>query len=67
MPSNNCISCGDTFPPRRAELGYNTCLACGDFAAREVRWTVVPLNKGNYVPVTNREELKMLNPKRIGE
>jgi hypothetical protein len=63
----NCISCGDTFPPRRQALGYNTCLACGDFAAREVRWTSVPMNKSNYVLITNREELKMLNPKRIGE
>lgn len=67
MPTNNCISCGDTFPPRRAALGYNTCLACGDFAAREVKWTVVPMAKSNYVVVTDRRELSMLNPKRIGE
>lgn len=63
----NCISCGDTFPPKRHALGYNTCLSCGDFAAREVRFTVVPMAKSNYVMVTNMEELKMLNPKRIGE
>lgn len=67
MPTNNCISCGDTYPPRRQALGYNTCLACGDFAAREVRWTVVPMAKSNYVVVTDRRELSMLNPKRIGE
>lgn len=60
----SCISCGDTFPPRRAELGYNTCLSCGDFAAREVKWTVAPLNKSNYVLITNRDELSQLNPKR---
>lgn len=63
----NCISCGDTFPPKRQALGYNTCLECGDFAARQVNWTSVPMNKSNYVLVTNREELKQLNPKRIGE
>lgn len=63
----NCISCGDTFPPKRQALGYNTCLSCGDFAARQVNWTSVPMNKSNYVLVTNLEELKQLNPKRIGE
>lgn len=63
----NCISCGDTFPPKRQALGYNTCLSCGDFAAREVKWASVPMNKSNYVLVTNLEELKQLNPKRIGE
>jgi len=63
----DCISCGDTYPPRRAELGYNTCLACGDFAAREVKWTVVPMHKGSHVVVTNPDELRQLNPKRIGE
>lgn len=67
MPSNNCISCGDTFPPKRQALGYNTCLSCGDFAAREVRWTVVPAyNKGAY-QLVSREELKQINPKRIGD
>lgn len=60
----NCISCGDTFPPKRQALGYNTCLSCGDFAAREVRWTVAPLNKSNYMLITNRDELSQLNPKR---
>lgn len=63
----NCISCGDTFPPRRFDLGYNTCLSCGDFSARATRWTVVPMNKSNYVLVTNLDELKQLNPKRVGE
>jgi ribosomal protein L37AE/L43A len=63
----NCISCGDTYPPRRAELGYNTCLSCGDFAARSVKFTVVPMAKSNYVVVSNPNELKMLNPKRMGE
>jgi hypothetical protein len=62
-----CFTCGDTYPPARQALGYNTCLTCGDFAAREVRWTSVPMNKSNYVLVTNLDELKQLNPKRIGE
>ena len=63
----NCISCGDTYPPRRAQLGYNTCLECGDFAAREVKFTIAPLNKSNYVVISNPEDLKGLNPKRSAE
>ena len=60
----NCISCGDTFPPRRFELGYNTCLSCGDFAAREVRFTVMPAyNKGAY-QLVSREDIANTNPKR---
>lgn len=60
----NCVSCGDTYPPARRALGYRTCLSCGDFAAREVKWCTAPLNKSNYVVITNKAELTMLNPKR---
>lgn len=60
----NCISCGYTFPLRRFELGYNTCLTCGDFAAREVKFTVMPAyNKGAY-QVVSREDIAHTNPKR---
>ena len=59
--------CGDDVPTKRAELGYRTCLVCGDRAARQVRHTVAPLNKSNYIMVTDPELLKQLNPKRIGE
>ena len=60
----NCVSCGDTYPPARRALGYNTCLSCGDFAARSVVRCVVPQNKQAYMLVTNKAELTMLNPKR---
>jgi hypothetical protein len=60
----HCISCGDTFPPRRADLGYNTCLACGDFAAREVKFTIMPAyNKGAY-QLVSRGDIANTNPKR---
>jgi hypothetical protein len=58
--------CGDLFPAARAALGYTTCLSCGDRQAKQVRHTVVPLNKSNYVVVSNPDELAWLNPKRIG-
>jgi hypothetical protein len=59
-----CISCEETYSERRALLGYNTCLSCGDFASRQVKWCTAPLNKSNYVVITNKAELTMLNPKR---
>lgn len=62
-----CTTCGDDYSLKRHSLGYNTCLNCGDFAARRVMHCVVPMNKSNYVLVTNHDELKQLNPKRIGE
>lgn len=64
MATNNCISCGDTFPPRRQALGYNTCLECGDFAARAVKFTVMPAyNKGAY-QLVSRGDIANTNPKR---
>jgi hypothetical protein len=62
-----CRKCGDLYPPARARLGYATCLPCGDKQARLVTFCTVPMNKSNYVVISNHEELKMLNPKRTGE
>ena len=56
--------CGASVPPRRAALGYTTCLSCGEAQARRVRHTIAPLNKSNYVLVTDRTMLSQLNPKR---
>jgi len=61
-----CQSCGDYVPERRAALGYQTCLPCGEREARKVTRCVVPQNKQAYMLVTNRAELAWLNPKRIG-
>lgn len=62
-----CRRCGDLYPAARARLGYDVCLPCGDKRAHMVSWAAVPLSKSNYVLVTNMEELKQLNPKRVGE
>ena len=59
--------CGEPVAVKRAELGYRTCLDCGDAQARKVSWVTAPLNKSNYILITNYEELKQLNPKRVGE
>lgn len=61
-----CRDCGEYYPVERANLGYYTCMACGDERAAEARasWTVAPMHKSNYLLITSRETLKQLNPKR---
>ncbi len=58
-----CTVCGDAYHPRRAALGYQTCLDCGDRAAAEERtsWTIVVSSKGHYTRITDLEDLKELN------
>lgn len=66
LRSNNMIcKCSEPIDPRRVALGYHTCPVCGDLEARKVVRCVAPLNKSNYVLVSNYTELKMLNPKCI--
>lgn len=56
-----CVCCSDDVNPRRWQLGYHTCLRCGDRSAREYKHTIVPLAKSNYQPVTDLNMLKQLN------
>jgi hypothetical protein len=61
-----CTSCyGGYVPLARIRLGRTTCLPCGEQLAKEVRHTIVPMHKGNYVKVTDMNDLKDLNPKYI--
>jgi ribosomal protein L37AE/L43A len=59
-----CRDCYTPFNVERFRLGYHTCLDCGDTAARKVVFTTAPINKSNYMLITNRAELAQLNPKR---
>ena len=59
-----CKDCYDPFPVERFRLGYHTCLACGDTAARSVVFTTAPINKSNYMLISDINTLKQLNPKR---
>ena len=61
-----CGNCGDTVNPARAALGYKMCMYCGEAQAKQQRasWCVAPMNKSNYVLITDKEVLKQLNPKR---
>ena len=66
---NLCVKCGEHVLRKRWVLGYNTCMSCGEEAARVERkgWCVVPYtNKGAYMLMTNIEDLKTINPKRQG-
>ena len=62
----NCLSCGEYVHPKRWQLGYRTCLDCGEVMARAVVHTQLPLNKSNYVYASpnDTETPKQLNPKR---
>jgi hypothetical protein len=53
--------CTNPINPHRYEIGYTTCKSCGEKAARQVRHTIVPMHKSNYVVVRDRELLKCLN------
>jgi hypothetical protein len=59
-----CLLCGEPFEIQRLRLGYAVCLDCGDEIAKSRKFTIAPLNKSNYVCITDITMLKQLNPKR---
>jgi len=59
----NCRECGEEYNPKRAALGYATCLSCGDASARELarhrsRCSAPAFNKGAYQPVMSKDDAK---------
>lgn len=59
-----CSACGETYPDKRRQLGYRTCLTCGEQAAVEQRmgWTVsLAGHKQGYTLITRKEQLKEIN------
>ena len=62
-----CTACySNRVEPNRAKLGYRTCLTCGEQAAKQVKHTVVPMPKSNYIAVTDLSLLKGLNSSHKG-
>jgi len=60
-----CVACyAVRVEPARRYLKRPTCAGCGETEARAVRHTIAPLNKSNYVLITDPTILKQLNPKR---
>jgi ribosomal protein L37AE/L43A len=62
--SPQCKLCGSIYNAERLAIGYAICMPCGDDLASKIIRTVVPLNKSNYMMVTDMSTLKQLNPKR---
>ena len=62
---SECPLCGDDVNSERIGLGYVLCMCCGEDAARQVKHTIVPMNKSNYIYVSpnNLTLLAQLNPK----
>jgi len=56
--------CGEEVDARRIALGYFCCLSCGDKEAKARKFTIAPINKSNYMMITDIQQLKQLNPKR---
>jgi len=59
-----CKLCGDQYDLARLDIGYAVCLDCGDEIAKDRKFTIAPLNKSNYICITDMTLLKQLNPKR---
>lgn len=50
--------------PQRRNMARPTCLSCGEKIAKERKFTVAPINKSNYMLISDPVQLKQLNPKR---
>lgn len=64
MYKPQCKSCGDDYDVNRWKLGIVLCMSCGDDLAKERKFTIAPINKSNYMMITDMAMLKQLNPKR---
>jgi len=63
---NQCSQCGDTLSQGRYNLGYRTCLTCGEVVALKYKHCIVPMPKSNYIVVTDLSLLKGLNGSHKG-
>ena len=58
-----CQECGADYSYARYQIGYNTCLECGEIQARQVIHCTVPMHKSSYVVITSKADLLHLNQK----
>ena len=60
-----CRLCGEDIEPKRYALGYRVCLWCGEDEAKAERasWCIAPMHKGNYMLITDKDDLVGLNNK----
>lgn len=60
-----CIACDAEYSNARYQLGYKTCLACGDLAASKIakqksRQTAPLFNKGAYQYISSLSQTKFI-------
>ena len=60
-----CTECGEGFNPKRKDLGYHTCLSCGDLEAtkqtmHKKKCLAPAYNKGAYMYVSSSSMAKEL-------
>jgi hypothetical protein len=60
---NQCRMCGEYLSKGRWELGYKTCLFCGEEEAKKIKHCVAPMHKSNYMLFTDKDLLVGLNNK----
>lgn len=58
-----CMICGEEFAYARWAIGGKTCMRCGEIAAKQIRHTIAPMHKSNYMLITDLSDLKGLNNK----
>ncbi len=59
-----CDRCQAPLNRHRYEIGYTTCMPCGEKAAKRRRHTIIPLHKSCYMavsPEAARDLVKHLN------
>jgi len=58
-----CLRCTNSIQKKRYDLGIRLCLTCGERESKRITRTIVPMHKGNYIPLSKREDLKGINAK----
>ena len=58
-----CDYCGEYYPAARRDLGYRTCLDCGELHALQekdakAKCVTIAYNKGPYMLITSKESVK---------
>ena len=59
----NCSDCGEEYSMKRAKLGYELCLDCGEKDARRIanhrsRCSAPAFNKGAYQPIMTLDDAR---------
>jgi hypothetical protein len=63
MTDPYCKFCNSLIAVGRHDLGYSTCMPCGQVQAQKVSHTIVPMHKSNYMVISDLEDLKGINNK----